>query len=56
VDLELYPGEIIVLLGALGSGKSTLLNILGGLDTPTDGTLRYRDLDLTSADEDELTR
>ena len=56
MDLELYPGEIIVLLGALGSGKSTLLNILGGLDTPTDGTLRYRDLDLTSADEDELTR
>ena len=56
VDLDLYPSELIVLLGASGSGKSTLLNILGGLDTPTDGTLRYRDLDLTNADEDELTR
>ncbi len=56
VDLQLYPGELIVLLGASGSGKSTLLNILGGLDTPTDGTLSYRDLDLTGADEDELTR
>ena len=56
VDLELYPSELIVLLGASGSGKSTLLNILGGLDTPTAGTLSYRDLDLTGADEDELTR
>jgi putative ABC transport system ATP-binding protein len=56
VDLDLYPSELIVLLGASGSGKSTLLNILGGLDTPTDGTLTYRDLDLTGADEDELTR
>jgi putative ABC transport system ATP-binding protein len=56
VDLELYPSELIVLLGASGSGKSTLLNILGGLDTPTDGTLNYRALDLTGADEDELTR
>lgn len=38
VDLDLYRGELIVLLGASGSGKSTLLNILGGLDTPTGGT------------------
>jgi putative ABC transport system ATP-binding protein len=56
VDLELYPSELIVLLGASGSGKSTLLNILGGLDTPTDGTLTYRDLDLAGANESELTR
>src|SRR6188768_3283866 len=53
VDLDLYESELIVLLGASGSGKSTLLNILGGLDTPTDGTLAYRDLDLTHADEDQ---
>jgi len=56
VDLDLYPGELIVLLGASGSGKSTLLNILGGLDTPTGGTLTYRGLDLTAANENELTR
>src|SRR5258708_5088750 len=56
VDLDLYPGELIVLLGASGSGKSTLLNILGGLDIPTGGSLSYRDLDLTHANEDELTQ
>jgi putative ABC transport system ATP-binding protein len=56
VDLDLYEGEFIVLLGASGSGKSTLLNILGGLDTPTRGTLRYLDHDLTDADDADLTR
>src|SRR6266853_2784535 len=56
VDLDLYESELIVLLGASGSGKSTLLNILGGLDVPSAGTLSYRDLDLTGANEDELTR
>jgi putative ABC transport system ATP-binding protein len=56
VDLDLYPGEITVLLGASGSGKSTLVNILGGLDVPTAGEVRYRDHELTAADESELTR
>ncbi len=37
VDLDLFPGEFVVLLGPSGSGKSTLLNILGGLDMPTSG-------------------
>jgi len=55
VDLELYPGELIVLLGPSGSGKSTLLNILGGLDTATSGEVRYRDWDLTHANERRLT-
>jgi len=55
VDLDLYQGEFTVLLGASGSGKSTLLNILGGLDTPTDGHVLYGDRDLTSASESELT-
>jgi len=56
VDLELHPGEFIVLLGASGSGKSTLLNILGGLDRPTSGQVQYRDHDLTAARADDLTR
>jgi putative ABC transport system ATP-binding protein len=55
VDLDLFEGELIVLLGASGSGKSTLLNILGGLDIPTGGSLTYRDLDLSEADENDLT-
>jgi putative ABC transport system ATP-binding protein len=56
VDLDLHAGELIVLLGPSGSGKTTLLNQLGGLDIPTAGELRYRDLDLTHADEHTLTR
>ncbi|MFN3986888.1 MAG: ABC transporter ATP-binding protein [Rhodocyclaceae bacterium] len=55
VDLALYEGELVVMLGASGSGKSTLLNIMGGLDTATSGSVRYRDHDLTRASERELT-
>ena len=55
VDLNLYGGDFTVLLGASGSGKSTLLNILGGLDTPTDGQVLYGEHDLTRATERELT-
>jgi len=56
VDLDLFAGELVVLLGPSGSGKTTLLNQLGGLDVPTTGELWYRDLDLTLANEAELTR
>ena len=55
VDLDLFSGEIVVLLGASGSGKSTLVNILGGLDTATSGQVLYHDQDLTRADDRELT-
>ena len=55
VDLSLLEGELMVLLGASGSGKSTLLNIIGGLDRATSGTVRYRDRDLSSADDKALT-
>ena len=55
IDLELYAEEFVVLLGPSGSGKSTLLNILGGLDTATDGTVFYQDQNLTRATDKELT-
>lgn len=56
VNLELYEGEVVVLLGPSGSGKSTLLNILGGLDIPTAGEVNYRDHILTNANDNGLTR
>ena len=55
VNLELFSGELVVLLGASGSGKSTLLNILGGLDTPSSGEVLYLDHNLTSASQEKLT-
>src|SRR5579859_5498070 len=55
VDFELFSGEFVVLLGPSGSGKSTLLNILGGLDVPTSGDVVYKDHNLTSADDAQLT-
>jgi putative ABC transport system ATP-binding protein len=56
VDLDIGAGEMIVLLGPSGSGKSTLLNILGGLDTPSAGSLFFEQLELSGADENRLTR
>ena len=55
VDLSFVEGEFVVLLGPSGSGKSTLLNILGGLDAPTSGTARWREHELTGANDTELT-
>ncbi len=55
VSLDLYTGELVVLLGASGSGKSTLLNILGGLDVPTTGQVMFAERDLTKASDRALT-
>lgn len=54
VDLDLHPGELVILRGASGSGKTTLLNLLGGLDTPTSGTVTLGDRRVTGASESEL--
>ncbi len=56
IDLDLFEGEFVVLLGHSGSGKSTLLNILGGLDSVTAGTVFYRDQELTAVSDKELTQ
>ncbi|MHC4972763.1 MAG: ABC transporter ATP-binding protein [Planctomycetota bacterium] len=55
VDLEVYAGEILVILGPSGSGKSTLLHLLGGMDKPTEGSVRFRDTELTELDAADLT-
>ena len=55
VDLDIYRGELLVILGPSGGGKSTLLNILGGLDVPTSGTVSYLDHDLSFQDDVALT-
>jgi putative ABC transport system ATP-binding protein len=55
VDLTLYRGELVVLLGASGSGKSTLLNILGGLDGASGGRVFYGERELSGADDAVLT-
>lgn len=56
VTLDVRPGEFLVIVGPSGSGKSTMLNIVGGLDRPTAGQIWYRDRELTTANNAELTR
>jgi putative ABC transport system ATP-binding protein len=55
VDLTIEEGELVVLLGPSGSGKSTLLNVLGGLDRPTAGSSFFRDSDLATASDADVT-
>lgn len=55
IDLKLYVGELVVMLGPSGSGKSTLLNILGGLDRPTSGKVLFKDKNLAALSESMLT-
>ena len=55
VDFSLYPSELVVLLGQSGSGKSTLLNIIGGLDVPTIGSVKFRDQELDFNNASALT-
>lgn len=56
VNMQLYSGELIVLLGPSGSGKSTLLNIIGGLDNPSSGRVFYSNQELTAANDKQRTQ
>ncbi len=55
VDMDIYAGEIVGIVGPSGSGKSTLLGLIGGLDSPTRGTVEIDGVDITHMNEDQLT-
>ncbi len=55
VDLDIYAGELVGIVGPSGSGKSTLLGLIGGLDSPTRGTVEIDGVDITRMNEDQLT-
>ena len=55
VNLSIYNGELLVILGSSGSGKSTLLNMIGGIDYPTSGEILFNGKDITKYNDDELT-
>lgn len=55
VNLDIYAGEMVSIVGPSGSGKSTLLGLVGGLDSPTHGTIEIDGIDITRMNEDQLT-
>ena len=55
VDLDIEKGSVVSIVGASGSGKSTLLNIMGGVDTPSDGTVYVDGKDITKYNDDQLS-
>lgn len=56
ISFEVYPGEILVILGASGCGKTTLLKYMLGLLRPASGTILYRGRDINKMDEDKFTQ
>ena len=55
VNIEIYEGEFLVILGTSGSGKSTMLNIIGGMDSPTSGKIFFKDQELSAYNQKQLT-
>lgn len=56
IDLDIYPGELLAIIGQSGSGKSTLMNIMGALDKPTEGTYYLNDINMLEADDSKLSQ
>ena len=56
IDLQIFGGELLVMVGPSGSGKTTMLNLIGGLDTPTVGQVWYEDRDISQSAPRELTK
>src|SRR5690554_5710169 len=56
IDLTVYPGEFVAIMGASGSGKSTLMNIIGCLDKPTEGQYCFNGRDVANLSPDELAQ
>lgn len=55
IDLSINKGEFVVVLGPSGAGKSTLLNLIGGMDTPTSGSIKIDGEDISNYNENELS-
>lgn len=55
IDIKVYEGEFVAIVGASGSGKSTLMNIIGSLDRPTSGSYTLDDVDITAAKDNQLS-
>lgn len=55
IDIEVYEGEFVAIVGASGSGKSTLMNIIGSLDRPTEGSYTLDEVDITAAKDNQLS-
>jgi len=55
MSFSLYEGEFVVVLGPSGSGKSTMMNMIGGIDSPTDGDIIYDNKNISTASDKELT-
>jgi lipoprotein-releasing system ATP-binding protein len=56
LDLDIYPGEALCIMGSSGAGKSTLLHILGALDRPTTGSVQFKGTDLSKLNDDQLSQ
>lgn len=56
VDVDIFRGEMVSIIGPSGSGKSTLLGLIGGLDSPTSGTVEIDGVDISRMNEDQLTQ